>query len=257
MQPAKALRERAYSRQLTLGLLAIDHVWTDLVELSIRGGFDYLIVCMEHGAADAELVAEVCATGRRLNFPILVRPRANDYNSIRLAVDLGPCGFLLACVESPDDLDVVRDALYVPPRGRRRPGGMGNRWVPDYLAATWQSAFECDFVVLPQIETRRGLDNVDGIARHELTTAVAVGPDDLSGELGVGGQLSSPVLKQALSTVRAAAERADKPAWMIGADVAGMVREGWRFLCAGEPSWMLVGAMRAQVEAARNAAANG
>ncbi|RPI89782.1 MAG: hypothetical protein EHM42_02440, partial [Planctomycetaceae bacterium] len=99
MHPAKLLRDRITSDQITLGLLAIDHVWTDLVELSARGGFDYLIVCMEHGAADTELVAEVCATGRRMNFPVLIRPRSNDYTALRHAADLGPCGFLLASVE--------------------------------------------------------------------------------------------------------------------------------------------------------------
>lgn len=253
MYPAKLLRERIATDQITLGVLAIDHVWADLVELSARGGFHYLIVCMEHGSAQTDLVAEVCATGRRMNFPVLIRPRSNDYTAIRHAADLGPCGFLLASVETADELDIVRDALYVPPRGRRRPGGMGNRWVPDYLGPTWQREFEEDFIILPQIETKLGLKNVDAIARHELTTAMALGPYDLSGELGVGGQLDAPVLKQAFETVRTAARKAGKPGWLIGGDVAGMVRDGWRFLCTGEPSWMLVGAMRERVAQAQAA----
>src|SRR5262245_20666677 len=67
VEPARRLRERVYKNELTTGLLVSDHAWPDLVEVSVRAGLDYLIVDMEHGCASLELVAEVCATGRRLN----------------------------------------------------------------------------------------------------------------------------------------------------------------------------------------------
>lgn len=251
MEPARRLREKINQRELTTGILVTDHLWTDLVEIAIRAGLDYLIVDMEHGTATTDLAAEVCATGRRMNFPILIRPRSNDYTAIRHAIDLGPCGFLLACVESAAELDVVRDAVYLPPRGRRRPGGPGNRWVADFSAATWKKTVEDRFLVLPQIETRRGLANVDEIAAHELTTALAVGPYDLSAELGVAGEMRAAPLRDALAAIRVAAEKAGKPAWMIGGNVEELVREGWRFLCIGEPTWILEAALREKVAQAR------
>ncbi len=254
MDAARRLRERIGRRQPTTGLLVSDHLWTDLVEVAARSEIDYLIVDMEHGSASTELVAEVCAAGRRAGFPVLVRPRSNDYSTIRLAVDLGPCGCLLACVETAADLDLVRDGIFLPPRGRRRPGGVGNRWVGDFSAAAWRRDFEEHFIVLPQIETRRGLDNVAIIAAHELTTAVAIGPYDLSAELGVCGDMNAPVLRQALAAIRAAAETAGKPTWMIGSDAAALARDGWRFLCIGEPTWILAAALRDKVAQARSAA---
>lgn len=51
--------------------------------------------------------------------------------------------------------------------------------------ATWKSEFEDDLVILPQIESIVGLENVNAIARHPLTTAIAIGPYDLSADLGV------------------------------------------------------------------------
>ncbi len=251
MEPARRLREKIVRRELTTGILVTDHVWTDLVEISQRAGLDYLIVDMEHGAASTDLVAEVCATGRRLGFPVLVRPRSNDYASLRLAADLGPCGFLLACVESAADLDVVRDALWMPPRGRRRPGGPGNRWVSDFSAQTWQREFEDHFIILPQIETRVGLENVSEIAQHALTTAMAIGPYDLSAELGVCGVMDSPVLREALLKIRAAGEAGGKSTWMIGGNAAQLVQDGWRLLCIGEPTWVLMAALRDRVAQAR------
>jgi 2-keto-3-deoxy-L-rhamnonate aldolase RhmA len=244
MNTARQLKQKIASGELTTGMLAIDHVWTDLVEISARAGLDYLIVDMEHSAAGPELVAEVCAAGRRAGFPVLVRPRSNDYAALRLAVDLGPCGFLLACVESAADLDVVRDAIHLPPRGRRRPGGMGNRWVSDFGSQAWRSEFEDDFIVLPQIETRVGMQHVAEIAAHELTTAAAIGPYDLSAELGVCGEMDSPVLREALHKIRATAEEIGKPTWMIGSNAQELARDGWRFLCIGEPTWILMSALK-------------
>jgi len=251
MEPARLLREKLDRRELTTGLLVTDHLWTDLIEISLRAKLDYLVVDMEHGAAGTDLVAEVCATGRRAGMPIFIRPRSNDYATIRLAADLGPCGFLLACVESASELDVVRDGLYLPPRGRRRPGGTGNRWIRDFSAETWRNDFEDQFIVLPQIETRVGLRNLAEIAAHELTTAMAIGPYDLSAELGVCGVMDSPLLRDALLAIRAAGEAAGKTTWMIGSDAAELVRDGWRFICIGEPTWILMAALREKVARAQ------
>ncbi len=121
MLPAQQLLAKVRRGEVTTGILATDHVWTDLIEISQRAGLDYVIVDMEHGAHSPDVVAEVCSTGRRMNFAVLIRPRANDYANLRLAIDLGCCGFLLASVESAAELDVVREAVHLPPRGRRRP----------------------------------------------------------------------------------------------------------------------------------------
>lgn len=254
MEPARRLRERIQHRELTTGLLVCDHLWPDLVEVSARAGMDYLIVDMEHGCAGPDVIAEVCTTGRRMGFPILIRPRSNDYSTLRLAIDLGPCGFLLACVESAAELDLVRDSICIPPRGHRRPGGPGNRWIPDFLGSSWQTHVESQFLVLPQIETRLGLQNVAAIAAHEVTTALAVGPYDLSAELGVCGKMDSPVLREALVKIRGAADAAGKPGWMIGSNTEQLIRDGWRFLCLGEPTWILEAALRDKVLTAKEVA---
>uniref|UniRef100_A0A7C4QWH3 HpcH/HpaI aldolase/citrate lyase domain-containing protein n=1 Tax=Schlesneria paludicola TaxID=360056 RepID=A0A7C4QWH3_9PLAN len=247
MQPAQMLQGKVARGEAAVGLLVTDHLWIDLIEIAAKAGLDYLIIDMEHGAASTDLVADVCRVGRQIGFPILLRPRSNDYAALRHAIDLGPCGFLLACVESAAELDVVRDAIYVPPRGRRRPGGPGNRWVPGFGADDWRRTVEDHFLVWPQIETRRGLSQREAIARHELTTALAVGPYDLSAELGCCGDFQAPELQAALRQILEAARMAGKPGWMIGSDAAGLARDGWNFVCLGEPSWILQAALRERV----------
>ena len=253
MQPAQRLVERVNQGEVVVGVLVTDHLWPDLVEISARSGLDYLIVDLEHGPHGPELVGEVCATGRRLGFPVLIRPRSNDYMTLRHSIDLGCSGFLLAAVESAAEMDVVRDAVQLPPRGRRRPGGLGNRWAENFRAEGWRKSVEDNFIVLPQIETVVGMQQAEAIARHEMTSCLAVGPYDLSAELGVCGEMQSPVLLEALKTLQGVAAAADKAMWMIGPRGDEMVRAGWRFLCIGEPMAILASALRGKADEARGA----
>lgn len=251
MQPALQLREKINRRELVTGVIASFHLWPDLAPLCRDAGLDYLLVDMEHGTFSLELVAQVCTIGRQIDFPILVRPAAKDFDTLRLIMDTGPVGFLIAYVQDASELDTVLDAVYLPPRGRRRPGGVGNHWVPDYHYATWKREVEDRFLVLPQIETRRGVENVAAIASHEITTAMAIGPYDLSADLGVCGEMDHPRLLEALDLVRAAGRQHGKETWMIGGDGAKLARAGWRFLCIGEPTFVLQAALKDRVAHAR------
>jgi 2-keto-3-deoxy-L-rhamnonate aldolase RhmA len=238
MQPAADLIEKIKRDRVTLGALATDHLWPRLVEICQLAGLDYLIVDCEHGPHDDSDVAAACQVGRLLGFPVLIRPISCAYDAVRRAIDMGPCGLMLPAVEDTAQLDGVRDAVLLPPRGRRRPGGWGNHWLADFQYDTWKTTFENHLVVLPQIETRRGLANAAAIAAHEIVTAIAVGPYDLSAELGCCWQPADERLRTALSQIRAAGKAAGKNMWMIG-DGPALVREGYTFVCVGDPSGLL------------------
>ena len=253
MEAARRLRRRLEAGEITTGVLATDLLWPQLVEYLRRAGIDYLIADQEHGVHADELVAQVCALGRQLDFAVLIRPIDTEYATIRQAIDRGPCGLLLPTVESAQDLDRVRDSIHLPPRGRRRPGGPGNYWVPNFQRETWATEVEADFIVLPQIESQAGLDHVDEIAAHEITTAIAIGPYDLSVELGVAAQMDHPTLQAAVEQIRQAGARAGKTMWRIG-DGPTLVQEGFHFVCIGEPMAILKGALAAADGQTREAA---
>jgi 2-keto-3-deoxy-L-rhamnonate aldolase RhmA len=180
-----------------------------------------------------------------------VRPSQTRESAVRAALDLGPCGLLLPCVESAAHLDVVRKAAWMPPRGQRRPGGPANRWLSEYTGDAFRATIEDHLVVIPQIETPQALERAAEIARHEITTALGIGPFDLSAQLGIcGAPLSHPRMQQALQTLRSAAKLAGKPDWMIGAGPQ-LVELGFRFICIGEASALLTGALRELVSRLR------
>ena len=238
MNPAAKLRDKINSNHVTTGVLVTDHLWPRLVEMCQIAGLDYLIIDREHGPHDDTAVAHACQVGRLLSFPVLIRTVSCEYDQVRRAIDLGPCGLMFPCVEETRQLDMVREAVFMPPRGRRRPGGWGNHWLADYQYDTWRTQFEDHLVILPQIETRHGLDNAEAIAAHELVTAIAVGPYDLSAELGCCWQPEDARLQSALQQIRQAGRSAGKNMWMIG-DGPTLARQGYTFICVGEPSAIL------------------
>ena len=239
MKSAQILREKiANEDRITTGMLCTFHFWPGMIEMAMKAGLDYVIIDLEHLTYDAQMVAEACAIGRREDFPVLIRPPAAEYTPVRLAMDLGPCGMLVPMVETLETMQTIQDAVYMRPRGKRRPGGMGNYWVQDYNYETWKREVEDDFIILPQIESRLGLSNVKDIAAHALTTAIAVGPYDLSADLGNCYNPDAPAQLEALKAIRDAGRAAGKAMWMIG-DGPKLAREGYRFLCISEPTMLL------------------
>lgn len=249
MEPARRIRDKLDRGEIVTGTLVTNHLWPELVEIAIDAGLDYLIADLEHGPHSHQLVADVCALGRAHGFAVFARPPALDFTTISRVLDLGPCGLLLPTVQSGADLDVVRDAMRLPPAGRRRPGGMGNRWVRDYQRATWAREVEANLIVIPQIESRHGLADAEAIAAHEITTALGIGPYDLCMELGCGLPLDQPDMTSAIATLRRAAEGAGKTMWRIGP--ASLAKEGFIFLCLGEANALLTEMIRQQVATAR------
>jgi 2-keto-3-deoxy-L-rhamnonate aldolase RhmA len=252
MEPALTLRRKLAAGDLVTGVLATRHFWPGLVEVVKNAGLDYLIIDLEHLTHDHETVAEGCALGRLIGFPVFIRPPQAEFTAIRLAMDLGPCGLLVPSVESAETMQGIQDAVWMPPRGKRRPGGPGNAWVSDFQYETWKTTVEDALIVLPQIETRTGLSHAKEIAAHPLTTAIAVGPYDLSASLGVCWRPDSPELQEALATIREAGRAAGKTMWMIG-NGAELAKQGYQFLCLGEPVACLEAKLAELDRAARGA----
>lgn len=257
MKSASILRKKISGSDPVLGLLSTFHFWPGLVEIAIETGLDYLIIDLEHLTHNHEKVAEACAFGRRADFPVLVRPPSAEFTPVRQVLDLGPCGMLIPYVESIETLNEVRDAVYMKPRGRRRPGGPGNAWVKDhdYNYSTWLREVEDDLIILPQIESKKGLANVDAIAQDPLTTALAIGPYDLSADLGICWEPDSPRIVEAFAQVKQSAAKAGKNMWVIG-DGDTMMKRGFNFICLTEAIMQLQTTLTQMVTDSRRAAQN-
>lgn len=251
LSPAKHLKTQLTTEDPVIGLMATDHVWPLLVEVCQKSGMDYLVVDSEHGDFSDELVSQVCQIGRLANFPVLVRTISCEPTVIRRTLDLGPCGILLPCVETTAQLDMVQEAALMPPRGRRRPGGKGNYWQKDFQYETWKTEFEEHLIVIPQIESQLGVDNVESLAAHPLVTALGLGPYDLSADLGCCWNPEREDFQKALDRVKAVADAAGKKVW-AGTDAAALQARGYTFLWVGTATSVLAGSLTQSVQQLRN-----
>lgn len=250
LTPAKHLKEKLASDVPVIGLMATDHAWPFLVEICQKSGLDYLVIDCEHGDFSDGLVSHICQVARLAGFPVLVRTISCEVTVVRRTMDLGPSGILIPCVESTEQLDLVQQAVLMPPRGRRRPGGMGNYWMRDFQYGTWKTDFEDHFIVIPQIESQAGVNNVDAIAGHSLVTAMGLGPYDLSADLGCCWNPEHEDFKKALNQVKAAADSVGKKVW-AGCDGPALRAKGYTFLWVGTASLVLTNALTSIVQEVR------
>lgn len=96
MNPAAELITKINSARITTGVLVTDQLWPRLIEICKLAGLDYAIIDCEHGPHDDATIAQACAVGRMLNFPVLIRPISYAYDQVRRAIDLGPCGLMIS-----------------------------------------------------------------------------------------------------------------------------------------------------------------
>jgi 2-dehydro-3-deoxyglucarate aldolase/4-hydroxy-2-oxoheptanedioate aldolase len=119
---------------------------------------------------------------------------------------------------------------------------MGNYWLKDYQYETWKTDFEEHFIVIPQIESQRGVDNAAELAAHPLVTALGLGPYDLSADLGCCWDPQDDRYIGALERVKSAADQAGKKVW-AGTDVAKFQSQGYTFLWIGTTTSVLTAAI--------------
>ncbi|MEV0128504.1 aldolase/citrate lyase family protein [Dactylosporangium sp. NPDC050688] len=171
-----------------------------VVELLARD-VDAVILDLEHGAiadADAGTAAVVAhANGARIAIRVAVSEPARAARFL----DAGGDGVIAARVDDTDTARAWVAAVSPPPRGHRGVGATratryGRR--AEVLGPPW---------VCAQIETGRGLAELEQIAGVPGIDALLVGERDLSYALGIPGELAHPQIAAAHVAVVEAARR--------------------------------------------------
>jgi 2-keto-3-deoxy-L-rhamnonate aldolase RhmA len=198
-------------------------------------GFDWLAVDMEHGAADIESAGNVFAAAERHGAAPLVRlPSADPYFARRL-LDAGAQGLIIPVVESAEAFSAFARHCYYPPEGTRGVGlSRANQWgdkfdqmVPGYRP-----------LLVPQIETIKGVEAADEIISLDITDTVFIGPYDLSASLGHAGDFAGAIFQDKLALVLAACAKHGKAPGIHQVDaeidlLRGRIDDGFRFVAYG------------------------
>ncbi len=176
-------------------------------EAMVSCGFDWMAVDMEHGTHSVDSAALCFLAAERHGVAPLARiPSADPYLARRL-LDSGAQGIIVPVVEDAAAFAEFARHCYYPPKGRR---GMGlsrpNLWGGAF--DSYRTEFEP--LLIPQIETVRGVENADAICALDCVDGVFMGPYDLTASMGIPGQFENPDYIAATLSVRDACRRYGK-----------------------------------------------
>lgn len=200
-----ALRERLSAGETLIGtFIQVPHmVVADFLARS--AGLDFLCLEAEHSAMGVETIQGMVAAAGT-GTPVLVRVEDNSWVPIARALDGGAAGVIAPRVNSAAEARALVGAARYPTMGDRGIGpgrvtGYGVNSGPDYR--TWANQH---VVVGAQVETRRALDDLDGILAVAGIDMIFVGPMDLASSLGLapGSPELNAIIEDVVSRAQAA-----------------------------------------------------
>lgn len=181
-------------------------------------GFDFLVVDMEHSAADTrDARAQMQAIGGNPACSAVVRVPGHDPVGVKRVLDVGAQTLMFPMIHTADDAKAAVAATRYPPQGIRGVAAMhrGSRYgaVDGYLGKAG-----AEIAIIAQIETMRGVEAAERIAATDGIDALFIGPADLSADMGMlGGAASDKVFVEA-GRIAAAARKAGKGVGALAAD---------------------------------------
>ncbi|MCX4140723.1 aldolase/citrate lyase family protein [Paraburkholderia sp. SEWSISQ10-3 4] len=178
-----------------------------------HGGFDWLLIDMEHGPIDFRdtwqmLQAVDCTPAT----PIVRVSTSDDPALVKRALDLGARTLMFPYVQSAEQARRIVASAKYPPLGQR--GFAGVHRASRYGTFSDYGKLANDLTTcIVQLETPEAIDRLEEIAAVEGVDALFIGPGDLSAALGCMGNLQD---ERVQTLMRSAAQRARAVGMPIG-----------------------------------------
>ena len=209
-----------FKQALKAGRLQIG-LWHSLssnlaVEILADSGFDWILLDTEHAPNELPMVhTQLQAMGGGTAHAV-VRAAWNDQVIIKRLLDIGAQSLLIPYVETEEEARRAVMSVRYPPEGFR--GFAGQARASRYgRIKGYHAAANAEICLLVQVETKRGLENLEQIAKVEGVDGVVVGPGDLSAALGYLGQPDHPeVVKVIDDTIQRIKDAGSAPGILSG-----------------------------------------
>jgi 2-keto-3-deoxy-L-rhamnonate aldolase RhmA len=203
---------------------------------ALSPALDFAWIEMEHNPISLETAqAHIMATNGTDCTP-LVRVAWNDPVLIKPVLDIGAAGVIVPMVKTASEAERAVEACLYPPAGirgygPRRPSNYGRRGGPEFCSDANES-----IIVIPQLEHIDAVKNIDAIVKVPGVSALAIGPNDLSGSMGLLGQARHPDVVAAIDAIIDAGVRAKVPVGMGAAagyeDITHWLAKGAQWIAA-------------------------
>lgn len=210
------VKQKLVAGGMAIGTMVFEFDSTGIGRIIAQAGAEFVVFDMEHSGWSIQTIRTVLATTRAAEVVPLVRVPATQYHLMSRPLDVGAMGLMIPMVESVEQAQLIADSVRYPPVGRRGAafGFAHDDYAPGDVIEKMATANR-EVLVLAQIETKAGVDNVEAIAAVDGIDVLWIGHFDLSVSLGVPAQFDHPTYVAAESRVIAAAEAAGKSAGIM------------------------------------------
>jgi 4-hydroxy-2-oxoheptanedioate aldolase len=213
------LKEKLQKGGVAAGVIMQDPA-VQVVEVLGLLGFDWLFIDCEHGPMNVEDVGRLVMAAELRGITPLVRVPQNLPEIILRYLDVGAMGIIIPGVETAEEAQKAVSAAKYPPQGVRGLAGVrGADFGLSGPLGDYVKIANRETMVLAVVETRKGVENIEGILETEGIDGVSIGNNDLSQSLGVPGQTNHPLVLEAIDKILAVAKKKGKP-------IGGVVRGG-------------------------------
>ncbi|CAG8289239.1 unnamed protein product [Penicillium salamii] len=175
------------------------------------GGFSWVLVDAEHGLISDHHYYELNnAIGHEGVSPIVRVPWSEEW-MIKRALDAGAHGIMTPMCHSAEDAAKVVSYCKYPPVGSR---GFGPMFAPHAFPGVkpdeYNEKTHGEVLVVVQIESRPGVENVEKIAAVEGLDVLFIGPFDLAKQMRVthGGEEHEAAIERILNAAHSAGKKA-------------------------------------------------
>ena len=236
---------------VSIGTMMFEFNTTGIARLAANAGAEFAVYDMEHSGWDIETIRLLIATTPKAELLPIVRIPATEYHFVSRVLDMGAMGVMIPMCESEEQARLLVSSAKYPPIGRR--GAAFSIAHDDYrqqpIPELIRSAND-EVLLIAQIETARGLENVEQIAAVPDIDVLWIGLYDLTLSLGIPGQMQHPDVQAAIDRVLAACDVYHKtPAVLVTSIPEGQaqLQRGFKLIAYGADLWIYQAALRAGI----------
>jgi 4-hydroxy-2-oxoheptanedioate aldolase len=192
-----------------------------IAQMVATAGFDFLYIDMEHSCFSIETVGDLCFAALAAGLVPIVRPPAKDRHLLSRPLDSGAMGLLIPHVDTKEEAQAVVKAIRFPPDGERGINLLGpHTGFARANGAEYVKATHSETLLLVQIESDTGINNLDEILSVDGVDGGVIGRADLSNDIGLLGQINHPEIVKRVEMLIAACQRHKKIPGLLVQDVA-------------------------------------
>ena len=243
MKPARILKDKLRNGETVYGTLIQHAVVPAVVDFIPDNSIDFVIVTAEHNALDIADFLPLRYALAAKGIACLARTHSRDADDVSKVCDSFD-GVVIPYAEDVDQLKrLAAAAVYRPLKGEALTQVLNEGKWPSEKTRRYVTEERCaDTIFIPMIESVRAVENLDAICAIPGVSALFIGPNDMTTNMGIPNEYDNPEFVSVIQTVIDAGNMRHIPSGCWFGKIEQQLRtikQGARFIVYSNDSSML------------------